>query len=180
MLDGLKDTLLKVKEAFAGKNYVDDDMYDDDDYVEDEVSEYDDAVKSARGYSNVKYMDSYKETKKSYTPMSFVSKSSEAKNDGLEKVIIYAPKELSDVTYICNDIKSGKTVVINMSDPAVTGETAQRICDFIGGVSYAVDGTIEPISSDILIVVPSGCKITNAVRSDIRRKNIGFAAGFGR
>lgn len=179
MMDGFKDVFSKAKDAFAGKSYDEDGF--EDDFIDEDTTDYEEIARPARGYSNVKYMDSYKETKKAYNPMSFAQKSNEnVRNEGVDKVVIYAPRELSDATYIANDIKASKTVVVNMSDSSVTGEVAQRICDFLGGVCYAVDAKIESIANNILIVVPSGCKITNAVKSDIRKKSMGFASGFGR
>lgn len=54
------------------------------------------------------------------------------------EVFVIKPDEFDDAQMIIDHLNRGQIIVINMEDLDLP--TAQRIADFIGGASYAVDG----------------------------------------
>ena len=44
---------------------------------------------------------------------------------------------------------------------------AQRIIDFIGGASFAVDGSLKAISNNIFIVAPGNIEVTGDLREEL-------------
>ncbi len=72
-----------------------------------------------------------------------------------------APTQFSDVAAIAKDLKSSRTVVINMSqvqDPAIM----QRMLDFLSGVAFCLEGQLQPIEGKTYIITPGNIDVTQA------------------
>ena len=67
---------------------------------------------------------------------------------------IYKPADYNQVSGITDDVLSQKAVVVNYEH--VNLEEQQRICDFIDGACYAIDGTTTKISERIFLYAPPG------------------------
>lgn len=67
---------------------------------------------------------------------------------------IYKPVDYNQVAKITDDVLNQKAVVVNYEN--VNSEEQQRICDFIEGACYAIDGTSTQISDRIYLYAPSG------------------------
>jgi cell division inhibitor SepF len=174
-----KDTIARMKDAFSGGSYVEENYYENDGYESEEESDYEEIAKPKSGFGNVKKMEQpYTSAKQNF---SFVQKSTEKKEKtGEERIMIYSPKSSSDATAIADSIKDGKVVVLNILDSPIADDEAQRICDYLVGVCYAVEADCETIMDNILLMTPKGCRVTNAEKSQIRRSSMGLASGFGR
>ena len=66
--------------------------------------------------------------------------------------IIAHPKEIADASKICDYIKNGKMVVVDLT--GLDGENAQRIADYLGGVVHTVEGQTTRINKGIFSVSP--------------------------
>ena len=75
-----------------------------------------------------------------------------------EEVKVVKPQSFNESKTITDYLKANKTVVVNLEGIEIT--TAQRIIDCIGGASYALGGSLEPISNKIFIVAPSDVEIS--------------------
>lgn len=75
-----------------------------------------------------------------------------------EEVKVVKPQSFNESKTITDYLKANKTVVVNLEGIEIT--TAQRIIDCIGGASYALGGSLEPISNKIFIVAPSDIEIS--------------------
>lgn len=75
-----------------------------------------------------------------------------------EEVKVIKPQSFVESKTITDYLKANKTVVVNLEGIEIT--TAQRIIDCIGGASYALGGSLEPISSKIFIVAPKDVDIS--------------------
>lgn len=75
-----------------------------------------------------------------------------------EEVKVVKPQSFNESKTITDYLKSNKTVVVNLEGVEIT--TAQRIIDCIAGASYALGGSLEPISNKIFIVAPSDVEIS--------------------
>ena len=67
---------------------------------------------------------------------------------------IYRPVDYNQVAKITDDVLGQKAVVVNYEN--VNIEEQQRICDFIDGACYAIDGTSTQISDRIYLYAPPG------------------------
>ena len=67
---------------------------------------------------------------------------------------VYQPADYSQINGIADDILAQKAAVVNYE--YVHAEEQRRICDYVDGVCYAVDGTVTKISEKIFLYVPAG------------------------
>lgn len=73
------------------------------------------------------------------------------------EVIIIKPTNFELTKLICDDLRSGKTVICNMQ--GITKETARRAADFIMGACHALSAHVEQITDGIFVVAPSVVKL---------------------
>ena len=86
------------------------------------------------------------------------------------EVFVIKPDEFDDAQMIIDHLNRGQIIVINMEDLDLP--TAQRIADFIGGASYAVDGLFQAISGNIFLATPNGTYVSGDLRAiHLKRKN---------
>lgn len=77
------------------------------------------------------------------------------------KMQIYAPRNFEQVTAIADDLKSGKACVVNYEQ--IEAMEQRRICDFVNGVCYVLDGSAKRISNQIMLYVPNGVDVAEAM-----------------
>lgn len=85
-------------------------------------------------------------------------------NRGSE-VYVIKPQEFNEAQTVTDFLKDGKTIVINME--GIELNAAQRIIDFIGGACYALDGSLQAISSNIFIAAPQDIEVSGDLRDEI-------------
>lgn len=73
------------------------------------------------------------------------------------KMIVYHPVSFEDTKNIIDSMKSGKPVVVNITE--IDTASAIRILDFLSGAAYAIDGNMCKVSNGIFIVSPNGLDI---------------------
>lgn len=62
------------------------------------------------------------------------------------------PKEFKDASKICDDLCSGKMVIVDLS--SLDSVMAQRIADYLGGVVHTIQGNTLRVNKGIFIVAP--------------------------
>ena len=67
---------------------------------------------------------------------------------------VYKPADYSTISAISDDILAHKAAIVNYE--YVHAEEQRRICDYLDGLCYAVDGTVTKISEKIFLYVPAG------------------------
>ncbi len=77
------------------------------------------------------------------------------------KIQIYVPQNFDQVTAVADDLKAKKAAVVNYE--RVEPSDQRRICDFLNGVCYVTDGEVKRISETMVLYVPAGVSITEAV-----------------
>lgn len=82
-----------------------------------------------------------------------------------DEVKVIKPQSVIESRKITDYLKENKTVVLNLEGIEIT--TAQRIIDCVGGASYALEGSLEPISNKIFIVAPKNVEISGDLRDEI-------------
>ncbi len=68
------------------------------------------------------------------------------------QVVLLEPEKINDAQKICNELKSGKTVVINTE--RLSKEDMTRVLDFASGATYALDGSMREISDRVHVLAP--------------------------
>lgn len=91
-------------------------------------------------------------------------KKEDAIEEGGAKMILLEPRAYSEATQITDHLKKRNTVVVNLK--RVTGEQAQRIMDFLSGVSYAINGTIQKIGTGIYLCTPNNVNVQGKITDD--------------
>ncbi|MCD8020618.1 MAG: cell division protein SepF [Clostridiales bacterium] len=82
-----------------------------------------------------------------------------------EVVKVIKPQEFNEAQIVAEFLKDGKTIVVNLEGIEIS--QAQRIIDFIGGASFAVDGSLKAISNNIFIVAPGNIEVSGDLRDEI-------------
>lgn len=82
------------------------------------------------------------------------------------RVQIYVPENFDQVTDIADNLKSGKAVVVNYERVAV--EEQRRICDFVNGACYVVNGCAKRISEQIVLYAPEGVDVAEAMPAALK------------
>ncbi len=77
------------------------------------------------------------------------------------RVKIYVPEDFDLVTSIADDLKAGKAAVVNYE--SVAAEEQRRICDFVNGACYVVNGCAKRISEQIVLYAPEGVDVAEAM-----------------
>lgn len=80
---------------------------------------------------------------------------------GSLKVVLLEPMVFDDCQQIADNLKNKRTVIINVE--SLEMHLARRIVDFVGGVAYALGGTLQKIGTGIIIAVPSDVDISGDV-----------------
>ena len=150
----------KFRDIFLGPEEYDDDYYDD---IEEspEVSRIDEIsrVNRSTGIRNT-------------TPSTTSNTSAKVvniHNNMQMQVDIARPKNVDEAGNICDALKDGKTVLVDLEK--IDRDECQRIVDFLSGVAYALNGEIRAISIRIFIVAPSNVGITGDPKEVVMPKD---------
>ena len=81
-------------------------------------------------------------------------------------VRIVRPKEMQDATLVCEYLQEKIICIVDMQ--GVDHVTAQRIADYLGGVSYALRGQVERIDNYIFVMAPESAKIDSDLREELK------------
>ncbi len=111
-----------------------------------------------------------KENIEPYVPLSKKGKIVNIQSNNNVKVVLVEPTSFNDAAQICDNIKSRKTVVVNLekTDP----EEARKIFDFLNGSVYALNGKIQKIANGVFILAPNNVDILSEIDEEIRNKSL--------
>ena len=84
------------------------------------------------------------------------------------KVALIIPEDYEDAKEICDSVKENKAVIVNLEK--VENGLAQQIVDFLSGVCYALDGSLQKISNKIFLIAPENVDITGDFKEEIKAK----------
>lgn len=78
-------------------------------------------------------------------------------NSTQPQVIIAVVKKFDDVKIIAKHLKNNKTVLVNIEN--IDEADCLRVIDFLGGVTFALEGKVKPISNGILLATPDAVRV---------------------
>ena len=93
----------------------------------------------------------------------------EVKKDIRNKTILVEPRAFSEAQQIADYLKGKNQVVVNFK--RVTTDVSKRIMDFLHGIVYAIDGTMQKLGPGIVICAPKGCEIEGNISEEENKKN---------
>lgn len=137
---GLKDKVLKFVAP------VDDDD-DDEEYEDDEEEE-------VEYRQETKPVSSYEKTRN--TNVQKVSPDT--------KMVLFEPRSLEEAEEIARHLKQRKAAVVNLH--RLQREYAQRTIDFLNGVIFALDGTIQKIGHNVILCAPKSIGVDGVISLD--------------
>ncbi len=79
-------------------------------------------------------------------------------NGGAIELKVVRPESFNSVGQIADYLLNRCTVVLNLE--ATSKEVANRIVDFLNGVSYSIDGQIKAVANNTFIITPSNVSVS--------------------
>lgn len=73
------------------------------------------------------------------------------------RVVVTEPKSFDEVQIIADHLKNRHPVVVNLEK--VDATLARRIIDFMLGITYGLNGSIEKVSNGIFLTTPNNVSI---------------------
>ncbi len=80
------------------------------------------------------------------------------------KMVLFEPRSFDEVDEVARRIKENRAVVVNLHK--LTREYAQRTIDFLTGVTFALDGSIQKIGTNVILCAPKSMGVHGAIDSD--------------
>ena len=84
------------------------------------------------------------------------------------KTILVEPRAFSEAQQIADYLKAKNQVVVNFK--RVTSDVSKRILDFLNGIVYAIDGTMEKLGPGIVLCAPKGFEIEGSISEEETKK----------
>ncbi len=84
------------------------------------------------------------------------------------KTILVEPRAFSEAQQIADYLKNKNQVVVNFK--RVTSDVSKRIMDFLNGIIYAIDGTMQKLGPGIVICAPKGFEIEGNITEEEGKK----------
>lgn len=81
------------------------------------------------------------------------------------RVVLVEPVRFEESQGIADNLLDHKAVVINIE--SCDTDIAAKIIDFVGGVVYAIDGTIQKVSQGIILAAPQNIDIASELKHDL-------------
>ena len=77
------------------------------------------------------------------------------------RIILIEPEDYSKTEQAAELVKSGHSVILNLN--MLNEKSAQRMIDYLGGVVYALDGTIKSIGLKIILIAPNCTEVDGEI-----------------
>ncbi len=74
------------------------------------------------------------------------------------EIIVVHPRSQEEAREAADYLKARRPIVVNLQD--AQGDAPRRIVDFLGGVTYALDGHLHRVGDQIFLFTPSNVMIT--------------------
>ena len=89
--------------------------------------------------------------------------------DYKNKTILVEPRGFSEAQQIADYLNARNQVVVNFK--RVTSDVSKRIMDFLNGIIYAIEGTMQKLGPGIVLCAPKGFEIEGNISDDDTKKS---------
>ena len=79
-------------------------------------------------------------------------------------MVLFEPRSFDEVDEIAKRIKENRAVVVNLHK--LTREYAQRTIDFLTGVTFALDGSIQKIGTNVILCAPASIGVHGSIEHE--------------
>lgn len=76
-------------------------------------------------------------------------------------IVLFEPRDLREVEEIGKNLKSGKACCVNLH--RIPNDYRQRVYDFLYGIIYGIEGTIEPVGSNVILCTPKNLEVAGRI-----------------
>lgn len=161
--DKFKDGISKFINV-ADSEYEDYDPADDATEKEDKRTPVKD-WSSEPEYSKVKSQRSERAERKQNVVSIDGSRNPAVRSLGDSQVVVKKVSGVSEVGSVADILKQGRIVVLNLEEcPA---DAIQRVIDILYGVTYAIDGSFNPIAEKAFVITPYNVSVSSEEYSEI-------------
>ncbi len=87
----------------------------------------------------------------------FVRPIDDQKEINLNNLIVYAPKNSSEIHLLVDCLKRGEAIIIDLSN--LCKNEVQRILDYINGALQALNGTLNRLQGNLFVLTPKNINI---------------------
>ena len=91
-------------------------------------------------------------------------KSRAVSNASFDTMVLFEPRSFDEAQEIGRRLKENKAAVVNLH--RLQREYAQRTIDFLTGVVFALDGTIQKIGQNVILCAPSSIGVNGKINVD--------------
>lgn len=89
------------------------------------------------------------------------TKSKIKKVAGDTQVVLFEPRDFSQAEEVGKHLKEHRAAVVNLHK--LPRDAAQRMIDFLTGVVYAVDGSIQKIGHNVILCTPRNVPVEGSI-----------------
>lgn len=80
------------------------------------------------------------------------------------KMVLFEPRSFEEAEEVAKRLKENKAAVVNLHK--LQREYAQRTIDFLSGVIFALDGSIQKIGHNVILCTPRNIPVQGAINLD--------------
>lgn len=91
------------------------------------------------------------------------NKSLSINGSGPFKMLVIEPKSFDECTKLVDNLKARKPVIINLEK--VETDLARKMFDFMSGATYALNGNVQRVTSNIFIFAPANVDIAAKINT---------------
>ncbi|MGL5617068.1 MAG: cell division protein SepF [Sarcina sp.] len=91
------------------------------------------------------------------------------------KLLIKKPYSYEESSEVCDALKAGNIVIINTT--ALDVKIAQRLLDFVCGVTYTLDGDLQSVESRVYVATPANVEVSNEMKNELKESGL-FSLNF--
>lgn len=98
-----------------------------------------------------------------------VSKSSGSKMLADTKMVLFEPRTFEESEEVARHLKERKAAVVNLH--RLPANFAQRTIDFLTGVVFALDGSIQKIGHNVILCTPKTIGVSGEISFDLNEED---------
>ena len=157
------------EDVYNDEYYEDYENYQDDMYEDDPMQEHYSRIpvgrKSSEKAAKVRYSDKIVELGYSHPSNPAPQGYSQS---AMPTAVIAHPKDIKDACAICDDICSGKMVIVDLS--GLDSANSQRIADYLGGVVHTLQGNTNRVNKGIFVISPREFEVVSSGSTEASSK----------
>lgn len=88
------------------------------------------------------------------------------------KLVLVKPERFDVAAEIADHVRAGHSIIMNLE--TTPKDISRRLIDFLSGVTYALDGKIQPAAANTYVIVPKNADISGDIAGDMESGGMYF------